>query len=135
MFTPTRMGVPTAPKDTGVLWMIIPAMTAAMPGKPRPTRSGTATAAGVPKPAAPSMKDPNSQAMMITWMRRSEVMSVRPWRMVRSAPLSCRVFRRRMAPKMMKRRVAATMRPFRVAAVTLRTETFQTQRARPAAVR
>ena len=36
VLTPTRIGVPAAPKLTGVLWMIMPAMTAAMPGKPRP---------------------------------------------------------------------------------------------------
>ena len=49
-----------APKDTGVLWMIMPATTAAIAGKPSPTISGTATAAGVPNPAEPSMNEPNS---------------------------------------------------------------------------
>ena len=101
VLTPTRIGVPAAPKLTGVLWMIIPAVTAAMPGKPSPTRSGTATAAGVPKPADPSMNAPKSQAMMITCTRRSGVMSVKPCRIVRIAPLSCSVFSSRMAPKMM----------------------------------
>ena len=46
--------------------MIIPAVTAAIPGKPSPTSSGTATAAGVPNPDAPSINEPNSQAIMIT---------------------------------------------------------------------
>ena len=93
--------MPAAPNETGVLWMIIPATTAAIAGKPRPTISGTATAAGVPKPDAPSMKDPKSQAMMITWMRRSGEMSVKPLRIVARAPLPARVFRSRMAPRMM----------------------------------
>ena len=101
MLTPIRIGVPAAPNDTGVLWMIMPAVTAARPGNPSPTSSGTATAAGVPNPAAPSMNEPNSQATMMTWTRRSRVMFVKPCRMVRSAPLSWRVFKSRMAPKMM----------------------------------
>ena len=51
--TPTRIGVPTAPKDTGVDCTIIPITTAANAGKPSATISGAATAAGVPKPEAP----------------------------------------------------------------------------------
>ena len=74
VFTPTRIGVPAAPKLTGVLWMIMPAVTAAIPGKPNPTSNGTATAAGVPNPADPSMNEPNNQAMMMTCTRRSGVM-------------------------------------------------------------
>ena len=35
-------------------------------GKPMATMRGAATAAGVPNPAAPSMTDPNSQAMITT---------------------------------------------------------------------
>ena len=66
VLTPTRIGVPHAPNETGVLWMIIPAITAASAGNLSPTSSGTATAAGVPKPAEPSIKEPNNQAMMIT---------------------------------------------------------------------
>ena len=41
------------------------AITAAIAGKPNPTNRGTATAAGVPNPAEPSMKDPNNQAIMM----------------------------------------------------------------------
>ena len=81
--------------------MIIPAMTAAMPGNPRPTSRGTATAAGVPKPAEPSMNDPNSHATMITCTRRSRLTSVKPRRMTVMAPLARSVFSSRMAPKMM----------------------------------
>ena len=99
--TPTRIGVPAEPKETGVLWISIPATTAASGGKPRPTRSGTATAAGVPKPEEPSMNAPKSQAIRITWMRRSGVMPVKPRRITASAPLSCSVWSSSSAPKMM----------------------------------
>ena len=54
------MGVPTAPKLTGVDWMINPTITAAIAGKPIASNSGATTAAGVPKPEAPSMKLPKS---------------------------------------------------------------------------
>ena len=65
-WTPTRTGVPTAPNVTAVLWIIMPNITAPAAGKPMATMSGAATAAGVPNPAAPSMKDPKSQAMITT---------------------------------------------------------------------
>src|SRR5574343_523272 len=44
---PTRIGVPTAPKDTGVLCTSMPRITAASAGKPMATSSGAAMAAGV----------------------------------------------------------------------------------------
>ena len=70
-----RMGVPTAPNVTAVLCIIIPSITAARGGKPMATMSGAATAAGVPNPAAPSMNEPKSHAMMTTCTRRSWLMS------------------------------------------------------------
>ena len=60
------MGVPTAPNDTGVDCTIMPSITAPIAGKPSATSKGAATAAGVPKPDAPSMKQPNSHATIIT---------------------------------------------------------------------
>ena len=42
------VGVPTAAKGTGVLFEISATMHAATGGKPSPTRSGAARAAGVP---------------------------------------------------------------------------------------
>ncbi len=95
------MGVPTAPNETGVLWMIIPDTTAAIAGKPKPTIKGTVTAAGVPKPAAPSMNAPNNQAIKMTCTRRSGEILVKPLRITASAPLYRRVFSNSMAPKMM----------------------------------
>ena len=81
--------------------MSIPATTAAIAGNPSPTINGTATAAGVPKPAEPSMNEPNSQAITITCTRRSGLTSVNPRRIVRRAPDSFSVFSSRIAPKMM----------------------------------
>ena len=81
--------------------MIMPATTAAIAGNPRPTINGTATAAGVPKPADPSINDPKSQAIIMTWMRRSGVMSENPRRIACIAPLCCRVLSKRIAPKIM----------------------------------
>ena len=58
--------MPTAPKDTGVDWIIMPKTTADKGGKPTATIKGAATAAGVPKPEAPSIKHPNNHAIRIT---------------------------------------------------------------------
>ena len=99
--TPTRIGVPTAPKETGVLWMMRPTITAAAAGKPRAINRGAVTAAGVPKPDAPSMKLPNSHPTTIAWMRRSRLRPVSESRIVRTAPLRVMVDRRRRAPKTM----------------------------------
>ncbi len=93
--------MPTAPKLTGVLWMVSPTMTAAMAGKPSASSSGATTAAGVPKPDAPSMKLPNSQPMMIACTRRSGLMLVKPARMVDMAPLLVSVSSSSSAPNTM----------------------------------
>ncbi len=135
LLTPTRIGVPTAPNDTGVLWIIIPATTAAIAGKPSPTISGTVTAAGVPNPAAPSINAPNSQAMMMTCTRRSAEMLVKPLRMTASAPLCLSVFSSRIAPKMMNSSRSVSESPLIDAAATCTPGTCQTNRASPAATR
>lgn len=72
-----------------------------MAGKPIATSRGAAMAAGVPKPDAPSISDPNSQAMMMACTRRSGEMLVKPLRMDRMPPLSSSVNSSRIAPKMM----------------------------------
>ena len=74
-----------------MLWMIRVTMTAAIAGKPMATSSGAAIAAGVPKPDAPSISEPNSQAMMMHCTRRSGEIRVKPPRMARMAPLSSSV--------------------------------------------
>jgi hypothetical protein len=127
--TPTRMGVPTAPKVTGVLWTIMPSMTAAAAGKPSATSSGAAMAAGVPKPDAPSMKQPKSQAMITVWTRRSVLIRLNPARIEVIAPECFSVLSSRIAPKMMSRMSNVMMRPCTVDAATRANGTFQSQSA------
>ena len=98
--------------------MIMPQTTAGRAGKRSPIKSGTATAAGVPKPAAPSMNDPKSHATMMTWMRRSGEMPTKPARTTARPPLSFITFNNRMAPKMMYNSPIAVIPPFTVAAAT-----------------
>ena len=114
--TPTSMGVPTAPKDTGVDWMTSTAITAAMAGKPRASSRGAPTAEGVPKPDEPSISEPNSHATMMTCTRRSGETSMKPWRMGSSAPLSLRVLSSNTAPKTINSKVMAVTTPLMVAA-------------------
>jgi len=73
-------------------------------------------AAGVPKPDAPSMKQPNSQAMMIAWMRRSGLMVLNPARMAVMPPECLRVLSSRMAPKMIHSSPRVISRPCSVEA-------------------
>jgi hypothetical protein len=101
-----------------VLCIIIPSITAAAAGNPRATRSGPATAAGVPKPAAPSMNDPNNHARMTTWTRRSSDISWKLLRMALTPPECSSVFKRSSAPKMMYRMSNVMKRPCTVDAAT-----------------
>ncbi len=117
LLMPTTIGVPTAPKETGVLCTSMPSSTAAIAGKPTATSSGAAIAAGVPKPEAPSMKQPNSQAMMMAWMRRSGLMVVKPARMAVMPPECFSVFSSRIAPKMIHNRPSVITRPCSVDAM------------------
>ena len=92
--------------------MMRPARTAAIAGKPRANKSGATTAAGVPKPAAPSMKEPKSHAMMMTCTRRSGEMAMKPERIVSIAPDRVIVARSRSAPKTIHSRPIATRMPW-----------------------
>ena len=98
------------------------------------TMRGAATAAGVPNPAAPSMKDPNNQAMMTTWTRRSSLMSWKLLRMAVTPPDCSSVFRSRMAPKMISRRSNVRNSPWTVEAATSPKGMLQTFRAMTTAV-
>ncbi len=126
VWTPIIMGVPIAPKVTAVLWIIIPTITAAAAGKPSATSKGAAMAAGVPKPEAPSRKEPNSQAIRIIWTRRSGESWVNPARIDWTAPEYRRVLSNKRAPKMIRRRSAVTPRPCRLKATTRCQSIFQT---------
>ena len=96
----------------------MPTTTAATAGKPSATISGAATAAGVPKPEAPSMKQPNSQVTMIACTRRSGLMPEKPLRMARMPPECLSVLSSRIAPKMIHRIEAVSTNPWRLEATT-----------------
>ena len=133
--TPTTTGVPTAPNDTGVDWIIIPTTTAARAGKPSATISGAATAAGVPKPDAPSMKQPNSQATISACTRRSGLMPEKPLRMAVIPPECFSVLSSKIAPKIIHSRPAVWMRPCTVDAATRLNDISHAVRPIMAAVR
>lgn len=64
------MGVPTAPKTVAKMFMSRRQQTDSNLGWPIERRMGVASAAGVPKPDAPSIKYANAQPMSIisaTW--------------------------------------------------------------------
>jgi hypothetical protein len=132
---PISVGVPTAPKETGVTLAISATITAARAGNPRDSSRGAARAAGVPNPAAPSMNPPNNQAMMMACTRRSAEMFIKPLLMASMAPLSRKVKSTRRAPNTMLRILKAITRPFTVAAATQFRGVFQTHRARASAIR
>ena len=121
-------GVPRAPNETGLLSATSARTTAAMGEKPSAVSSGAVIAAGVPKPAAPSRKAPNSQAMITTWARGSGVMRVKPIRMASRAPLAASTLSRAIAPNTIHNIETAITTPSRVAASTSRTGTLQTKR-------
>lgn len=116
--SPMTMGVPTAPNETGLLLATSASTTAAIGESPIATRSGAVIAAGVPKPATPSRKAPNSQAMITTCTRGSGVMRMKPARMTSIAPLAVSVLSRRIAPKTIQRMDAAIHKPSKTAATT-----------------
>ncbi len=68
------IGEPSAPKATGAVFAIRLRPDAASGEKPRPIRIEAVTATGVPKPAAPSKKAPNANAISSSCKRRSSVM-------------------------------------------------------------
>ena len=59
-FKPNHIGVPTAPK-LGIALKIRHSKATRTGGNPSPTRMGAASAAGVPRPQAPSMRKTNAQ--------------------------------------------------------------------------
>ena len=97
-------GVKTCALKISMLCTIMPSITAAAAGKPSATSRGAATAAGVPNPAAPSMKEPNSHMTITTWTRRSSLMPLKLRRIAPTPPDRSSVCSSRMAPKMMKSR-------------------------------
>ena len=82
------IGVPTAPKVTAETSATRARHTAAIAGKPSAISRGAATVAGVPNPAAPSMKHTSSQPTNSIWMRLSGVTRRTSSRIRASAPLA-----------------------------------------------
>ena len=104
-------------------------MAAQSGGKPRLISSGAASAAGVPKPAAPSMKAANTKPTMIAWMRRSGFTLLNTRWMAVTAPECLSVFMIRMAPRMMTRVPMASRKPSSAHAAEVVKSCFQYSRA------
>jgi len=64
------------------------------------------------------MKQPNSQAMMMAWMRRSGLIVAKPDRIAVMPPEYLSVFSSRMAPKMIHSTPTVITSPWRVEAST-----------------
>src|SRR3546814_18723391 len=65
LLTPTKIGVPIAPKVTDVLCTIKPTIIAERAGKPNAKSKGATIALGLPTPAATYNHDKNNQAITI----------------------------------------------------------------------
>ena len=87
---PPMTGVPAAPNGGFGALKYRPNTAAASGGKPRPMKSGAASAPGVPNPAAPSMIVMKPSPMSNTWMRLSSSICPKYQRMVAMAPLPSR---------------------------------------------
>ena len=80
--------------------------------------SGAARAAGVPKPAAPSMNAPKMKPMITAWIRASGEIPVNIPLMAAIAPELERVFIIRMAPKIITSTAKASRKPMTVCNAT-----------------
>jgi|TARA_B110001454_G_C12711522_1_gene430926 hypothetical protein len=99
------------------------------------TISGAATAAGVPKPEAPSMNDPKSQAKMTTWTLLSSLILLKLRRIAETPPDLSRVFNRNRAPKIISSKSKVVNNPSTDEAATFAQDMSQNMRAIAAAVR
>jgi hypothetical protein len=73
VFASVVTGIPIDPNATGAVFASRQMPAAKNGEKPRPVSIAAATATGVPKPAAPSTKAPNANAISIACKRRSVV--------------------------------------------------------------
>src|SRR5690606_15628460 len=88
-----------------------PMTTAANPGNPSATSKGATIAAGVPKPEAPSMNEPNNQAITIIWTLLSGLIVSKPARILYNPPEYFRDESNNSAPKIMYRTSKLMNRP------------------------
>jgi hypothetical protein len=96
------MGMPTAPKTTGTVFMTRLAAAARTALKPMPTSMGAANAAGVPNPLRPSTTYENDHAMSSTRITGSGVEYSNRATMTSIAPESRNVRNSTSAPKMIE---------------------------------
>ena len=108
------VGVPTAPNGTGIELNSSATIAAANGGKPTLIRSGAQSAAGVPKPAAPSIKPPKMKPMIIACKRASGVIPVNMRLIALIAPDLDKVFMIRIAPKIITSTSNALRKPVKV---------------------
>ena len=66
----------------------------------------------VPNPEAPSIKHPNNQAIKITWIRLSGLILEKPFLMVVIAPEYFKVFKSKIAPKIIQRILKVIIKPW-----------------------
>src|SRR5499426_2833474 len=64
---PNHIGVPTAPKVFGTVFVIKVRTVTPTASKPRPTGGGAVIAAGVPKPRAPSIMNGRAHPTIFSW--------------------------------------------------------------------
>ncbi len=108
---PTMIGVPTAPKVTAETSATRARHTAARAGKPSAISSGAATVAGVPNPAAPSMKQTRNHPTKSIWIRLSGLTLSTSSRISARAPEARMTPRKARAPRTMRTTEAAMISP------------------------
>lgn len=111
-FIPNNIGVPAAPNVTAVLFATSATIIAASAGNPSETSNGAASAAGVPNPAAPSMKLPNIHAIIIACILLSVDMFDNILFIVMIAPLFWIMLSKSNAPNIMNIMSSAITAPF-----------------------
>src|SRR5215469_8536253 len=115
---PNHIGVPTAPKVAGTEFITNVRIATRTAPKPRPTSSGAAIAAGVPKPLEPSIMNGKAHPTIINWATGLGLTSLSHSSMTRSAPERCIVFESRIAPQIIDIGVKAESVPFTTVALT-----------------
>src|SRR6516162_4877562 len=115
---PNHIGVPTAPKVTGTVFITNVRIATRTASKPRPTSRGAAIAAGVPKPLAPSILNGHAHPTIINWATGLALTSVSHSPMVPSAPERRIAWDSRTAPQIIDIGVKAESAPFTTVVLT-----------------
>jgi hypothetical protein len=118
--SPNQVGIPTAPKDTGTVFIMRQRMATGRGAKPSPTSSGAASAAGVPKPLTPSIRNEKAQPRITSCATRFVEIPLSHDRTVAIAPECSMVLNSKIAPQTMSTGVSAVRTPLLTAACTSR---------------